>query len=243
MLDELGINGFVMEQDAKYLKLGTDAMLLSEFARIPKFGRICDLGCGTGAVSVLLAARYESVEIHGVEIVEGAATLCERNIMHNNIGNRMYVHNFDLKDVRRHFSAGSFDAVVSNPPFMQVDGGLKTDKEELLCARMEICCTIDDVCEAASYLLKFGGAFSLVYRPSRLADLFFALNKHNLAPKRMRLVQDTVGAEPSLVLLEARKGGGSGIKNMPVLIVKNADGSETEEIRSIYRRKQNKQSQ
>jgi len=165
------------------------------------------------------------------------------NIMHNNIGNRMYVHNFDLKDVRRHFSAGSFDAVVSNPPFMQVDGGLKTDKEELLCARMEICCTIDDVCEAASYLLKFGGAFSLVYRPSRLADLFFALNKHNLAPKRMRLVQDTVGAEPSLVLLEARKGGGSGIKNMPVLIVKNADGSETEEIRSIYRRKQNKQSQ
>ena len=59
----------------------------------------------------------------------------------------------------------------------------------------------------------------------------------------MRLVQDTVGAEPSLVLLEARKGGGSGIKNMPVLIVKNADGSETEEIRSIYRRKQNKQSQ
>lgn len=237
MLDELGINGFVMEQDEKYLKLGTDAMLLSEFARVPKCARVCDLGCGTGAVSVLLAARHEGIELHGVEIEAGAAKLCRKNIEHNNIGHRMTVHNIDLKNVRDTLSAGSFDAVVSNPPFMKADGGLRTQREELLCARMEICCTIDDVCAAAAYLLKFGGSFSLVYRPSRLADLFAALQKHNLAPKRMRLVQDTVTAEPSLLLLEARKGGGSGIKHLPALIVKNFDGSETEETRRIYRRK------
>ncbi len=237
MLDELGINGFVMEQDKKYLKLGTDAMLLSEFARIKKNDNVCDLGCGAGAVSILLAARHESVRLCGIEIVEGAARLCEKNIAHNNISDRMCVHCADLKNVRGLFSAGSFDAVVSNPPFMEAGSGLHTESEELLCARMEICCTIDDVCAAASYLLKFGGSFSLVYRPSRLADLFASLKKHNLAPKRMRLVQDTVNAEPSLVLLEARKGGGSGIKNMPALILKNQDGSESEETKRIYRRK------
>ncbi|MBQ8004149.1 MAG: SAM-dependent methyltransferase, partial [Oscillospiraceae bacterium] len=79
--------------------------------------------------------------------------------------------------------------------------------------------------------------FSLVHRPSRIADLFRALEKNNLAPKRMRLVQDTIVAEPSLVLIEARKGGRSGIKNMPTLILKNPDGSETEETKRIYRRK------
>lgn len=237
MLDELGINGFVMEQDGRYLKLGTDAMLLSEFAKVKKYSRVCDLGCGSGAVSLLLAARHEEIELHGVEIVEGAAQLCMKNARHNNIENRLTVHNIDLKNVRDKFLAGSFDAVVSNPPFMQADAGLKTDREELLCARMEICCTIDDVCAAASYLLKFGGSFSLVYRPSRLSDLFSALEKHNLAPKRMRLVQDTVVAEPSLVLLEARKGGGSGIKLMPTMIIKNPDGTETDETKAIYRRK------
>lgn len=237
MFDELGINGFVMEQDKKYLKLGTDAMLLSEFARVPKHGRVCDLGCGSGAVSVLLAARHESISLCGVEIVEGAAKLCERNAVHNNIEDRMAVYNIDMKRVRDVFDAGSFDSIVSNPPFMQVDSGLHTEREELLCARMEVCCTIDDVCAAAAYLLKFGGSFSLVYRPSRLADLFSALEKHNLAPKRMRLVQDTVSAEPSLVLLEARKGGGNGIKFMPALVLKNADGSESEETRRIYHRK------
>lgn len=237
MVDNLGINGFVLEQNASYLKLGTDAMLLSEFARIPKRGKVCDLGCGSGAVSVLLAARREDIMLHGVEIVEGAAELCKKNAAHNNIEGRLTVHHMDLKDVKKVFLAGSFDAVVSNPPFMQADGGLKTEKKELLCARMEICCTIDDVCAAAAYLLKFGGSFSLVYRPSRLADLFASLKQHNLAPKRMRLVQDTVNAEPSLVLLEARKGGGSGIKNLPALIIKNLDGSETEEIKTIYQRK------
>lgn len=236
-LDELGINGFVMEQDAKFLKLGTDAMLLSEFAKIRKRDKVCDLGCGSGAVSILLAARYPEISLCGVEIVEGAAHLAEKNAAHNGIEDRMQVVCADLKRCDEMFPAGSFDAVVSNPPFMALTSGLRTDREELLCARMELCCTIDDVCRAASHLLKFGGSFSLVYRPSRLSDLFEALLKYNMAPKRLRLVQDTVSAEPSLVLLEARKGGGSGIKLLPTLIIKNEDGTESEETKRIYQRK------
>ncbi|MBQ6846240.1 MAG: tRNA1(Val) (adenine(37)-N6)-methyltransferase [Oscillospiraceae bacterium] len=237
MIDEIGIGGFVMKQDAKFLKFGTDAMLLSEFTKIKKNDIVCDLGCGAGAISLLLAARHENIKIHGVEIVEGAACLAEENAKLNGIDNRMKIHNIDLKSVKEEFSAGSFDAVASNPPFMKNGDGLKTGREELLIARMEILCTIDDVCAAASYLLKFGGSFSLVHRPSRLSDIFLALEKYNLAPKRMRLVQDTVSAEPSLVLLEARKGGGSGMKLMPTLIIKNSDGTETDEIRAIYQRK------
>ncbi len=236
-LDELGINGFVMEQDSRYLKLGTDAMLLSEFAKVRKRDKVCDLGCGSGAISILLAARHPEISICGIEIIEGAALLAEKNIVHNNLQDRMRVVNTDLKNVQREFPAASFDSIVSNPPFMQLGGGIRTEKEELLCARMELCCTIDDVCKAASYLLRFGGAFSLVYRPTRLGDLFASLIKHNLQPKRMRLVQDTISAEPSLVLVEARMGGESGIKLMPTLILKNDDGSETEETKAIYRRK------
>lgn len=237
MLDELGIGGFVMEQDKRYLKLGTDAMLLSEFAKIRKRDRVCDLGCGTGAVSILLAARHPEIKIDGVEIVKGAFELAEKNARHNNIENRFKPHNMDLCKVREAFEAGRFDAVVSNPPFMRQGAGLYTESEELLCARAEVCCTISDVCAAASHLLKFGGSFSVVYRPERIADLIEAMLSNNLAPKRMRLVQDTVSAEPSLVLLEARKGGGSGIKTLPTLILKNPDGTETEETKAIYQRK------
>lgn len=237
MLDELGINGFVMEQNGDFLKLGTDAVLLSEFAGIKKGFRVCDLGCGTGAVSLLLAARHRDIRIDGVEIVEGAASIAEKNAVHNNIQDRFFVHHMDLKDVSEKFPAGSFDAVVSNPPFIKKGAGLATEKGELLCARMEIFCDIDDVCRAASYLLRYGGAFSVIHRPARMSDLFSSLKSNGLEPKRVRFVQDTVSAEPSLILVEARKGGQSGVSAMPVLIVKNPDGTETDEVRRIYGRK------
>lgn len=143
----------------------------------------------------------------------------------------------DLKDVSEKFPAGSFDAVVSNPPFIKKGAGLATEKGELLCARMEIFCDIDDVCRAASYLLRYGGAFSVIHRPARMSDLFSSLKANGLEPKRVRFVQDTASAEPSLILVEARKGGQSGVSAMPVLIVKNPDGTETDEVRRIYGRK------
>ncbi len=236
MLDKIGINGFVMEQDSRFLKLGTDAVLLSEFARVKKGERVCDLGCGTGAISLLLAARHEGITIDGVEISEGAARLAKKNAEHNNITDRFFVHNMDLKNVSEAFLAASFDSVVSNPPFMARSAGLETEKGELLGARMEIFCNIRDVCRAASYLLKFGGLFSVVYRPERMAELISAMRENGLEPKRVRLVQDTACAAPSLFLIEARKGGGVGISFMPTLFVKNPDGTETDEIKRIYMR-------
>ncbi|MBQ3055734.1 MAG: tRNA1(Val) (adenine(37)-N6)-methyltransferase [Oscillospiraceae bacterium] len=233
--DQLGINGFVLLQDEEHLKLGTDAMLLSDFARIPKGARVADLGCGNGAIFILLAARHPSCTLHGVEIQEKSYHLAAENIRLNHIEDRAYAHCADLRDLS-FLPSDSFDVVVSNPPYMKSGSGLKAENPALLAARMEIDCTIEDVCRSASRLLKFGGSFSLVYRPDRLEDLFSALKAANLAPKRMRLVQNKVDAAPSLVLLEARKGGKPGMVHLPVLCIREASGEETAEIKEIYQR-------
>lgn len=233
--DQLGINGFVLLQDDERLKLGTDAMLLSDFARIPKGARVADLGCGNGAIFILLAARHPDCTLHGVEIQEKSYLLAAENIRLNHIDDRATAHHADLRDLS-FLPADSFDVVVSNPPYMKSGSGLKTENPALLSARMEIDCTIEDVCRAASRLLKFGGSFSLVYRPDRLEDLFSALKAANLAPKRMRLVQNKVDAAPSLVLLEARKGGKPGMSHLPVLCIREENGEETAEVKKIYQR-------
>ncbi len=233
--DQLGINGFVLLQDEDCLKLGTDAMLLSDFARIPKGARVVDLGCGNGAIFVLLAARHPSCILHGVELQEVSYRLAEENIRLNHIEDRATAHHADLRDLS-FLPSEAFDVVVSNPPYMKSGSGLKTENPALLSARMEIDCTIEDVCRAAARLLKFGGSFSLVYRPDRLEDLFSALKSSGLAPKRMRLVQNKVDAAPSLVLLEARKGGKAGMTHLPVLCIRDANGEETEEVKKIYQR-------
>ncbi len=236
-IEEIGINGFVLAQEENYLKLGTDAVLISEFARIPKNARVCDLGCGNGAICVLLAARREDVTLCGVEIVPGAANLARENARLNNIEDRMSVVCADLCEIEKHFERGSFGAVVSNPPYMPAGSGIPATVSELQGAKMEMHCTIFDVCRAAGYLLQDGGRFSLVHRPERLADLFQALIQAGFAPKRMRMVQNKADAAPSLVLVEARKGGKPGIECMPVLCIRDADGNETDEVRKIYHRK------
>ncbi len=236
MLDELGIGGFKLKQSEDFLKLGTDAMLLSHFANIKKRDNVCDLGCGNGAISVLLCARHPEITVTGIEILDGAARLARENVELNGIDDRMTVIHGDVVKIKELLPAESFTHVVSNPPYMKLDGGLHTENENLLSARMEMNSTIDDMCRAAEYLLKYQGSFSIVYRPERLGTLFSCLKEHNFAPKRLRFVQNDVNTEPSLVLVEARKHGKDGLKVLPTLFIRDEKGNETEEVSKIYQR-------
>ena len=74
----------------------------------------------------------------------------------------------------------------------------------------------------------------MVHRPFRLAEIFCTLVKHDLEPKRMRLVYPYVDKEPNMVLVEALKGGNSRITCEPPLIVYKEQGVYTEEIYDIY---------
>ena len=62
------------------------------------------------------------------------------------------------------------------------------------------------------------------------------LRESGLEPKRLRTVAHDASKEPSLILVEARRGGSSGMKLLPPLFIRNPDGSETQEILKIYHR-------
>lgn len=236
MIDELGISGFVLKQNRDYLKLGTDAMLLSHFTRVTKNAHVCDLGTGNGAIAILMAARHPHIQIDAIEILPGPAALAKENVLLNHLSNRMRVIEGNIRNIEMYFSSEQYDCVVSNPPYLSKNGGLHTDNPNLLAARMEIDSTIDDMCYAAKYLLKYGGNFSIVYRPERLHVLFSALSKYNIEPKRLRFVQNKLSSSPSLVLVEARKGGKPGLSVLPVLLIRNEDGMESKELLKIYQK-------
>ena len=71
-------------------------------------------------------------------------------------------------------------------------------------------------------MLKFGGALAAVYRPDRLTDLICAMREAKLEPKRMTLVYADASSEPSMALVEAKKGGKSGLfVTRPLIIYEN----------------------
>jgi tRNA1(Val) A37 N6-methylase TrmN6 len=61
-----------------------------------------------------------------------------------------------------------------------------------------------------------------------------ALRAAKLEPKRLRLVQPRAGRPANLLLLEAVKGGGAGLKVEPPLTVYAEGQTYTAEMQAIY---------
>ena len=208
-------NGIEYEQDV--LAIGTDSVLLADFA-LPARGRVCDLGCGAGAVMLLMALRSgEDAVFDGVELRPSAAEKAARNIKRAGLSACMQAHCGDLRRIRELLPHAAYQTVVSNPPYLPVGGAIPPEDAEARIARTEEACTLRDLCEAAAWLLQFGGRFCVVYPPERLAALICAMRDSGIEPKRLRLFCRSESAPPSLVLLEGRRGGREGMEILPVL--------------------------
>ena len=190
--------------------LGSDSLALGRFATVRRRWRVCDLGCGSGALGLLLLEREESLAVTGVERSPAAADIARRSFAHNGLSARILTG--DLRD-RSLFPANAFDLVISNPPWFPTGAGRSGGP-----ARSEEACTLPELCAAAGYLTRPGGRFALVHRPERLPDLFAALRAGGLEPKRMALVQHSLTAAPSSVLVEAVRQGRPGLEVLPTLL-------------------------
>lgn len=230
--------GYRFVYDDGLFRPGTDTFLLSSLPRLKPGLRVCDLGCGTGLLGLLLLQRQPDLRVIGVDIQEAAVRLAEKAAQENRLTDRLTFYHSNLREVKPLFPSGGFDLVVCNPPYYPPAGGAVAKNDARRTARSEVSCTLEDVCAAASYLLRWGGGFCLVHKPERLTDLLCTLRQAAIEPKRLRFVCPTAGAPPSLLLLEGRRGGKPGLTIEAPLILQNSDGFPTCEVDAIYFRRQ-----
>lgn len=215
---------------------GLDSFLLASLPRLKPGWKVCDLGCGTGLLGLLLLQRRRELTVTGLDIQPEAVRLGKLAAAENRLEDRLF---FRLEDLRKTtLPAGSFDLAVCNPPYFPPSAGPLPKGEARRTARTEETCILEDVCRAAGRLLRWGGAFCLVHKPERLTDLLCALRGEALEPKRLRLVSLRPERAPSLLLLEARRGGKPGLAVEEPLILENPDGSPTAELDRIYFREE-----
>ena len=103
--------------DDTLFRPGTDSFLLSSLPKLSAGLRVCDLGCGTGLLGLLLLQRQSELTVTGIDIQPAAVALAERAAAENRLTERLTFRCIDLRQVRQHFSTGSFDLVVCNPPY------------------------------------------------------------------------------------------------------------------------------
>ena len=222
-------NGFTLDTPPGTFPLSTDSMVLAHFVRLPKNARVLDLGSGCGTLGLLLCAKDPGCAVTGIELDPAAHGSALGNIAANGLGARLESICADLRSIPSRFPAGSFQVCVSNPPYFS--GGEPSRQAPL--ARRDDCCSPEELFRAAAWALQYGGDFFLVHKPEKLAQLIGCAAAEGLEPKRLLLVRHRAGGPVSMIALQCRKGAKPGLL-WEELCLHGADGSPTDEYRSIY---------
>lgn len=199
--------GYTLELPEGCFPLSTDSVTLAHFVRLPRSAHVLDLGAGCGTLGLLLCAKNPNCHVTGIELDAQAHSAAMSNITRNTLDDRMASICADLRSVPTFISPGSYDCVISNPPYFS--GGPAS--QSLPTARREDNCSAADIFRSAAWALKYGGDFYLVHRPERLAELIARASENGLEAKRLCLLRHRESGPVSLVLLQFRKGGKTGL--------------------------------
>jgi len=220
-------------QPKKGFRFTLDSLLLADFCRIKPRDRILEPGAGTGIISLLLAKKFSSARFVAVEFeVQSFSLLCV-NIERNGLVDNIVPVDRDLRNLNRSIAPDTFDVIVANPPYTKSGTGRASPSPERQRARHDHASSLDAWLNLKS-LLKNRGRYFLVFPAGRGAEILSLLRKHELEPKRIRTVHPTRNKPASLLLIEAVKGSGMGLEIVPPLIVHEAGGSYTDEMKGIY---------
>ena len=223
-----GIEIFV----SRHHTFGTDAVLLSHFARANKKDSLVDLGTGCGIIPFLMLRDDNCQRAIGVDISAEAIDLALQTKEKYGLQKFTAVLS-DLKELKGRVDFGCHTLVTCNPPYKATGAGIKNPDNVLSVARHEVACNLEDIIAVSAKLLKTTGRLCMCHRPERLAELMSLMRQYKIEPKRLRLVCQRKGEEPWLVLVEGRRCGNTGLRIEPNLYIEE-NGILSDEMVEIY---------
>jgi len=223
------VGGLRIAQPARGYRYGIDPFLLADFVQPRLREKVVDLGTGCGIIALLLAQRWETLTLWGVELQPALFRLARENVRRNGLERKCTIIQGDARDIADLLPARRFRRVVANPPFRAPSAGRIATEPQRALARQELAFSLPDLASSAASLLDHGGILDLIHLPERLPEIFRALGDRGLEPKRLRLVHSFADSSPELALISARKGGRAGLKTEPPLIIFRRKGEYTRE--------------
>ncbi|MBR9980309.1 MAG: tRNA1(Val) (adenine(37)-N6)-methyltransferase [Desulfatitalea sp.] len=214
-------------------RFSIDAVLLAATITPRPGDRMLDLGTGCGVISLIVAFRHPTVQIHAVEIQESLADLARTNIAANHLDQRISLSQADM----RHLPAGQvgapFDWVVSNPPYRaSCTGRVNPDNQKAL-ARHEIMLDVTQLIATAKRMLRTGGRLATIFPAARAVDLLWQMRSAGLEPKWLQAVHSREGEEARLLMVHAIKAARPGLIWAPPLMVYGEDGGYTPAVQKM----------
>lgn len=186
---------FSVADDRSAMKTGTDGVLLGAWAEAPEGVRsIVDIGCGAGVIALMMAQRYPSAMVTGVEIDPGAAADARDNIASSLWADRVSVVEADAT-VWNPAELPAPRLIVSNPPFFS-EALRSPDAERALARHGDTLTPVTLIAAASRLMTSADDRLAFISPADRDEEIEFALAMARLHPLRRCAVTSREGKAP-----------------------------------------------
>ena len=232
----LGYENLYIVQDTEMFHFSLDSLLLPHFVTLKKnISNVLDIGTGNAPIPLILSTKTKA-HITGVELQEQVFHLAKKSIAINHLEDQICLIHGDINQVSKQMLTDTFDVITCNPPFFRLNSGSHLNFSNYkTIARHEVTLTLEQIMQISRKLLKNNGVIGLVHRPERLLDIFEAMRKNNIEPKKLQLIYPKLGKNANIILVEGSKNGNPGLKILPPLYVHKENGEYTEEIKQYIK--------
>jgi len=195
--------------------------------------RFADLGCGIGAVLLLLAWRFPDACGVGVEAQDVSVGLARRSLAWNGADRRCMVRHGDLRDPAHWPEGAVFDLVTGTPPYLPIGSAHASARAQWAACHLEQRGGIDAYCDAAARLLAPHGRFVTCAGGTQHARVARAAAAAGLVPLRRRDVVPRAGKPPLFAVWAFAHAGIDACRVEEPLVVRDAAGRWTDAFRAV----------
>ncbi len=213
------------------MKVGTDGVLLGAWAE-PNCDTPCtilDVGSGCGLISLMLAQRFDTATITGIDIDHSAVEQSRVNYANSPFADRLQAQCIPLQQYRPEYPT-TFDLIVSNPPFFQESLHCPDAKRTM--ARHTSALSYEEILLHAARLLTQHGSLQLILPAAEENDIVRSAIQQNFYLQRICRVRGRANKPYKRILLDFSHTK----TNTPIeseLVLEALDGKRTRDYQEL----------
>jgi tRNA1(Val) A37 N6-methylase TrmN6 len=157
-----------LRQPVDGARVSIDPVFLAAAVPVEPGELVLDIGCGTGAAMLCVAARQPQCRVVGLERQRELVRIAGDNLILNGMEQRASVMVGDLLQPPPRISAGAFDHVMANPPYLDRGRANAVANPGRAEATVEGDAALGDWIRFALSMVKPRGTVTLIHRADRI---------------------------------------------------------------------------
>ena len=223
-----------LRQPVDGARASIDPVFLAASVPVEPGQLVLDIGCGTGAAMLCVAAREPQCRVAGLERQRDLVRIAGDNMILNGMAARAAVMVGDLLQPPPRISAGAFDHVIANPPYLErarANEALNPARAE---ATIEGDAELGDWVRFALSMARPKGTVTFIHRADRIDAML-----GQLAGRAGEVVVFPLwpgqGRSASRIIVRARKQVAAPARLAVGLVLHEADGRFSQAAEAVLR--------